>query len=154
MTFDATFNDERRDFILSLLDGWRIEDNPNTENVDESINPFITTDEFQNESANKTITLNELMSFYYSALNQSYIHTNRLDIDNLTDIEGDLFIQGVCHLCASNLWQKYNIQVNDSDMETTPSTSYGGILYKQAMNILQPFVRSKIIGMRSLIQDE
>ena len=154
MTYDGTFNNERRDFILSLLDGWRIEDDPDTETVDESINPFITTEEFQTESANKIITLNELMSFYYSALNQAYIHTNRLDIDNLSDIEGDLFIQGVCHLCASNLWQKYNIQVNDSDMESTPSTSYGGILYKQAMNILQPFVRSKIVGMRSLIQDE
>ena len=154
MTFDATFNDDRKDYILSLLDGWRVEDDPDTETVDESINPFITTEEFQTESANKIITLNELMSFYYSALNQSYIHTNRLDIDNLTDIEGDLFIQGVCHLCASNLWQKYNIMVNDFDMESTPASSYGGVLYKQAMNILHPFVRSKIVGMRSLIQDE
>lgn len=154
MTYDATFNNDRRDFILSLLDGWRIEDDSETEGLDESINPFITTEEFKIESANKKITLTELMSFYYSSLNQAFIYTNRLDIDNLTDIEGDLFIQGVCHLCASNLWQKYNIMVDNSDMEATPSTSYGGILYKQAMNILHPFVRSKIIGMRSLIQDE
>lgn len=154
MTYDATFNDERRDFILSLLDGWRVEDNPETDEVDESINPFITTEDFQTESANKIITLNELMSFYYAAFNQGLIHTNRLDIDNLSDIEGDLFIKGVCELCASNLWNKYNIRVNNEDMEDTYVQSYGGLLYKQAMNSLHPFIRSKIIGMRSLIQDE
>ena len=154
MTFDATFNDDRKDYILSLLDGWRVEDDPDTETVDESINPFITTTDEFTESANKTITLNELMSFYYAAFNQGLIHTNRLDIDNLSDIEGDLFIKGVCELCASNLWNKYNIRVNNEDLEDTYVQSYGGLLYKQAINSLRPFIRSKIIGMRSLIQDE
>lgn len=153
MTFDATFNNTRRDYILSLLDGWRVEDDPETEEV-ESITPFVTTEEFQTDSPNKTITINELMSFYYSSLNQALVLTNRLNIDEFSEIEGDLFIQGVCALCASNLWQKYNIMVNDSDMESTPAASYGGILYKQAMNTLNPFIRSKIVGMRSLKRDE
>ena len=79
----------------------------------------------------------------------AYIHTNRLNIDDLNPVEARMFIRGVCKWCASNLWNKYNIRVNNEDMEDTYVQSYGGLLYKSALKTLQPFINQKVAGMSS-----
>ena len=144
MTYDATFNTERERMILAELDGWTVEDDPETLTVDESINPYLTSEEFSNDTRNKTITLSEIETFYNNALNKAFVFTNRLNIDEVTNIEGDLFIMYVCKWAASDLWNKYNIMVNDTDMEATPSPSYGGVLYKQAVTGLKPFILTNL----------
>ena len=60
--YDATINEERKDLILSYLDGWRLETiNSNEGEVDtSSIAPFVTNEEFNTNSANKVITDTEI----------------------------------------------------------------------------------------------
>ena len=145
---DATYNTTIQEQILAELDGWRISDNAETI-TNESINPFVTVAE-ANESANKTITASELQHFYEVALDKALLYTNRLNIDDLTEVEGRLYLRGVVKLTASDLWNKYNIMVNDSDMEATPSTSYGGVLYKQSMDILHQFINQKLINIHTV----
>ena len=145
---DATYNTTIQEQILAELDGWRISDNAETI-TNESINPFVTVAE-ANESANKTITASELQHFYEVALDKALLYTNRLNIDDLTEVEGRLYLRGVVKLTASDLWNKYNIMVNDSDMEATPSTSYGGVLYKQSMDILHQFINQKLTNIHTV----
>jgi len=145
---DATYNTTIQEQILAELDGWRISDNAETI-TNESINPFVTVAE-ANESANKTVTASELQHFYEVALDKALLYTNRLNIDDLTEVEGRLYLRGVVKLTASDLWNKYNIMVNDSDMEATPSTSYGGVLYKQSMDILHQFINQKLINIHKV----
>ena len=144
MTYDATFNTSRKESILADLDGWQVEDDPQTPSVDESTNPFLTSEEIANDTRNKVITTSEIQTFYENSLNKALVYTNRLDIDDVTSVEGDLFIMYVCKWAASDLWNKYNIMVNDTDMEATPSPSYGGVLYKQAVTGLRPFILSNL----------
>ena len=128
--YDATINEERKQLILSYLDGWRIE--TNTQEVDvSSIDP---------ETA------------YDFALNKALTFTNRLNIDTLSTVEGDLFCKYVCVWTASDLWNKYNIRVSNEDMEDTYIQSYGGLLYKQAVNGLTPFILQKVQGFHSIIR--
>lgn len=145
---DATYTTTIQEQILAELDGWRVEDNAETI-TNESINPFVTVAE-ANESANKTVTASELQHFYEVALDKALLYTNRLNIDDLTDVEGRLYLRGVVKLCASDLWNKYNIMVNDSDMEATPSPSYGGVLYKQSMDILHQFINQKLTNIHNI----
>ena len=145
---DATYTTTIQEQILAELDGWRISDNAETI-TNESINPFVTVAE-ANESANKTVTASELQHFYEVALDKALLYTNRLNIDDLTEVEGRLYLRGVVKLTASDLWNKYNIMVNDSDMEATPSTSYGGVLYKQSMDILHQFINQKLINIHTV----
>ena len=92
--YDATINEERKQLILSYLDGWRIE--TNTQEVDvSSIDPFVTEEEFNTNSANKVITDNEIETAYDFALNKALTFTNRLNIDTLSTVEGDLFCKYV-----------------------------------------------------------
>ena len=65
-------------------------------------------------------------------------------------MEGRFFIRGVVKLTASDLWNKYNIMVNDTDMEATPSTSYGGVLYKQSKDILYQFVNQNLTNVHKV----
>ena len=145
---DATYTTTIQEQILAELDGWRISDNAETI-TNESINPFVTVAE-ANESANKTVTASELQHFYEVALDKALLYTNRLNIDDLTEVEGRLYLRGVVKLTASDLWNKYNIMVNDSDMEATPSTSYGGVLYKQSMDILHQFINQKLTNIHTV----
>ena len=145
---DATYTTTIQEQILAELDGWRISDNAETI-TNESINPFVTVAE-ANESANKTVTASELQHFYEVALDKALLYTNRLNIDDLTEVEGRLYLRGVVKLTASDLWNKYNIMVNDSDMEATPSQSYGGVLYKQSMDILHQFINQKLINIHTV----
>lgn len=134
--------------ILQNLDGWKIETNTGG-SPSETVNPFMTSNELQNK-ANKIITRTECQSFYEETLDMAYMHTNRLNIDDLTKAEAKIFLRGVCKWTASNLWNKYNIRVNNEDLEDTYVQSYGGLLYSSAMKILQPFILQKISSMSSI----
>ena len=121
-----------------------------TETTD--ISPFINTTEL-NDKANKTITRQECRLAYEETLDQAYIHTNRLNIDDLTEVEARMFIRGVCKWTASNLWNKYNIRVNNEDMEDTYVQSYGGLLYKSALKMLNQFINQRIMNLSSYTED-
>ena len=150
---DVTYSDSIRDMILANLDGWRIGDNATTDNVDESINPFMTTEEVTSK-ANKVITHDECQLFYEEALDLAYMHTNRLNIDDLTSVESRVFIRAVCKWAASNLWNKYNIRVNNEDLEDTYIQSYGGLLYHTALKTLQQFINQRISNMTNISKDD
>ena len=117
------------------------------------VNPFMTSNE-ANDKANKTITNAECRLFYEEALDLAYMHTNRLNIDDLTEVEARVFLRGVCKWAASNLWNKYNIRVNNEDMEDTYVQSYGGLLYKSALKTLQQFINQRITGISSYTNDD
>ena len=149
--YDATINNERKKLILSYLDGWRLEDSNTTQEEENlTIDPFVTNEEFNTNSANKIITDTEIETAYDFALNKALTFTNRLNIDTLTTVEGDLFCKYVCIWTASDLWNKYNIRVTNEDMEDTYVQSYGGLLYKQAVNGLTPFILQKIQGFHRI----
>lgn len=182
MTNDVTYSVEIENQIISYLDGWFVvapvtedeetseevtdevetttetteetttEETTTTTNEDSGIEPFITTTELT-EKHNKTITRNECRLFYEETLSMSYIHTNRLNIDDLTTVEADMYIRAVCKWTASNLWNKYNIRVNNEDMEDTYIQSYGGLLYKSALKGLQPFINQRINSVSKIKQD-
>ncbi len=167
MVNDVSYSDDIRNLIIANLDGWKVDvpepvvdetvsDNEETveENTSETtesrdITPFMTTEEIQTK-ANKVITDNECQLFYEEALDLAYTHTNRLNIDDLTSVEARMFIRAVCKWTASNLWNKYNIRVNNEDMEDTYIQSYGGLLYKSALKSLQPFINQRVMGCMSL----
>ena len=124
-----------------------------TETIDDTtstsdVEPFMTSTEIE-DKPNKRITDNECRLFYEEALDQSYMHTNRLNIDDLTSVEARMFIRGVCKWTASNLWNKYNIRVNNEDMEDTYVQSYGGLLYHSALKTLQPFINQRVSSLSS-----
>ena len=169
MVNDVTYNDNIREMIITNLDGWVVTDiettleqevENSTEDITETPNstpstdvePFMTSIEMSNKS-NKKITDNECRLFYEETLDQAYMHTNRLNIDDLTSVEARMFIRGVCKWAASNLWNKYNIRVNNEDMEDTYVQSYGGLLYKSALKILQPFINQRITSSSSISKD-
>ena len=120
-----------------------------TTETDPGVNPFMTSQELQTK-ANKVITRAECKLFYEETLDMAYMHTNRLNIDDLTVVEARVFIRGVCKWTASNLWNKYNIRVNNEDMEDTYVQSYGGLLYKSALKTLQPFINQRITAMSNI----
>ena len=150
---DVTYSEDIQNMILANLDGWRIADNAETADVDESITPFMTLEEATSK-ANKTITELECRMFYEEALDLAYSHTNRLNIDDLTPVEARIFIRAVCKWAASNLWNKYNIRVNNEDMEDTYVQSYGGLLYKSAIKTLQQFVNQRIMNLSGFRKDD
>lgn len=155
---DVTYNSDIEMWILSNLDGWVIEKPTQTEEVESenettNINPFMTTSELENK-ANKVITSTECQLFYEETLDMAYMHTNRLNIDDLSSVEARTFIRAVCKWTASNLWNKYNIRVNNEDMEDTYIQSYGGLLYKSALKTLQPFINQTITGFHNTDTDD
>lgn len=148
---NVDYSEDIQDMIISNLDGWKVlESETNTEETE--ITPFMTSEEITTKS-NKTITQKECRLFYEETLDMAYMHTNRLNIDDLTEIESRMFIRGVCKWTASNLWNKYNIRVNNEDMEDTYVQSYGGLLYHSAMNILTQFINQRITCSSSLNKD-
>ena len=153
ITNNVSYNTDIENMILANLDGWRIGDNATTDNVDESINPFMTTEEVTSK-ANKVITHDECQLFYEEALDLAYMHTNRLNNDDLTSVESRVFIRAVCKWAASNLWNKYNIRVNNEDLEDTYIQSYGGLLYHTALKTLQQFINQRISNMTNISKDD
>lgn len=167
------YNNEIETKILSHLDGWVLY-TPSTEDDQDSaddnttlwtettesvlsddsevdvIDPFIDNVELYKNNPNKRVTSTEVETFYNEALNKTYLLTNRLNINDLTSIEEGLFIDGVCLWTASDLWNKYNIRVNNEDLEDTYIQSYGGLLYNQAMKTLNPFINQRIFTSTSI----
>ena len=119
---------------------------PIENSISTDINPFMTVEEATTKP-NKLITSTECQLFYEEALDLAYAHTNRLNIDDLTSVEARIFTRAVCKWAASNLWNKYNIRVNNEDMEDTYVQSYGGLLYKSALKTLQQFVNQRITNL-------
>lgn len=172
------YNSEIEEQILSYLDGWEIKAEPVTDEEEEElvevesvesntetepsntnstdsnntgeVQPFIDNIVEYKDNPNKKITSDEVEKFYESALQKAYTYCNRLNVDDLTSIEEEMFIKGVCLLAASDLWNKYNIRVNNEDMEDTYVQSYGGLLYKQSMNILHSFINQRITNLTTL----
>lgn len=148
---DVTYSEDIQNMILMHLDGWQLDDS-NSESetsIDTDVNPFMTNDE-ASAKANKVITETECRLFYEEALDLAYMHTNRLNIDDLSEPEAKMFIRAVCKWTASNLWNKYNIRVNNEDMEDTYIQSYGGLLYKSALKNLQQFINQRVASMTGL----
>lgn len=167
MVNDVSYSDDIRNLIISNLDGWIVDvpeqivdgtvsdnegsvegnDTETTTSTETSetrdITPFMTPTEIQ-DKPNKRITDNECRVFYEEALDLAYMHTNRLNIDDLTSVEAKVFLRAVCKWTASNLWNKYNIRVNNEDMEDTYIQSYGGLLYKSALKTLQQFINQRV----------
>lgn len=151
-----SYNTEIENQILSNLDGWIIESedekNTNSETT-EGVNPFLTDEEFQHK-ANKVITRSQCRLFFEETLDNAFLYTNRLNIDDLSEVESRVFMRAVCKWTASNLWNKYNIRVNNEDLEDTYVQSYGGLLYASAMKALQPFINQRISNMSSFTKSK
>lgn len=142
------YNEGIQKQILSHLDGWEIystEPQPTGE-----VQAFINDISEYKNNPNKRVTSNEVEAFYETALQKSYAYCNRLNVDDLSSIEEEMFIKGVCLLTASDLWNKYNIRVNNEDLEDVYVQSYGGLLYKQAINILNSFINQRINTLTSI----
>ena len=152
MTNDVTYSSTIENWIISNLDGWRIENQTEEPETTTEINPYMTTAE-ANEKANKVITSNECQLFYEETLDMAYMHTNRLNIDDLTEVESRVFLRAVCKWTASNLWNKYNIRVNNEDLEDTYIQSSGGLLYHSAIKTLSQFINQRVKSMTNLTGD-
>ena len=133
--------------ILSHLDGWVISTEQPTNG---EVEPFITDVTTYADNPNKKVSAEEVEKFYELGLQKAYVHCNRLNVDDLSSIEEEVFVKGVCLLTASDLWNKYNIRINNEDMEDTYVQSYGGLLYKQAINILNSFINQRITTLTTL----
>lgn len=147
------FSSTIADKILIELDGWQI----STDSTNESseLEPFLDTDDpdvLKNINTNHTVSVDEVERFYDKAFNEALSYTNRLDIDDLNQVLLEIFMNAVYILAASNLWNKYNIQINNDAMEGTYVVSQGGRLYKKSCNILDKFVRTNFIGLHSLMK--
>jgi hypothetical protein len=131
------------------LDGWRINGTGITTYLMSEVNPFMT-DEEAVAKANKAITSQECELFYEETLDQAYMYTNRLNIDDLSEAEARMFLRAVCKWTASNLWNKYNVRVNNEDLEDTYIQSYGGLLYKSALKTLNQFINQRITSVSAI----
>lgn len=158
MTVEYTESIEKQ--ILSHLDGWVISTEPqpndDTNNSvtdttdDDYVQPFIDDIDSYVDNPNKRIKSEEIESFYNLCLFKAFSYCNRLNVEDLSTVEESIFIKGVCLLTASDLWNKYNIRVNNEDMEDTYVQSYGGLLYKQAVNILNSFINQRVATFTTL----
>ncbi len=144
------YTEEIREQILSYLDGWVVySQNPTNNQDNANVEPFIEDINQYKNNPNKRITDEELETFFINSYNKSLMICNRFNIDDLLENEAKFYLQGVCILTASDIWNKYNIRVNNEDMEDTYIQSYGGLLYKQAMTILKNFVNQRITGLHN-----
>lgn len=167
MTNSVTYTSDIENMIIANLDGWAIEtpvtsgsttvtttsSGTTTTTTSNNVSPFMTRTELQTKP-NKVITSTECQLFYEEALDLAYMHTNRLNIDDLSEVEANVFIRAVCKWTASNLWNKYNIRVNNEDLEDTYIQSYGGLLYKSALKTLQPFINQRINSISKINADD
>lgn len=155
------YNQEIEEQILSHLDGWKIEAtdenvaslNTTTETQGE-VSPFIDDITEYADNPNKKISSEEVQNFYELALQKAYSYTNRLNVTDLSIIEEKRFVDGVCLWAASDLWNKFNIRVNNEDMEDVYVQSYGGLLYKQSITVLNSFINQRITSLTNLKNKE
>lgn len=152
MTITTEYNETIREQIIGNLDGWEVI-LPNDDDVgsgSRDVEPFITDINDYTNKPNKTVKDEEVENFYYQSFDKALIYCNRWNVDDLSQTELDLFLKGVCLLTASDLWNKYNIRVNNEDMEDTYVQSFGGLLYKQAVMILKSFINQRVTSLSSL----
>ncbi|MDP1553686.1 MAG: hypothetical protein Q8M06_11805 [Methanobacteriaceae archaeon] len=152
------FSSTVADKILIELDGWQLTEETTPSIImddSEELDIYIDTedpDELRNISANHQVNVEEVERFYNTAFDEALTHTNRLDINDLDEVTTEIFMLGVYRLAASNLWNKYNTQINNDSMEGTYVVSQGGRLYKKACNLLDKFVRTNFVGLTSLMK--
>ena len=160
-TVTTNYNETIRNQIIRNLDGWEVilPTNPssssgssgNTQTLsDDVVEPFITDINDYTNKPNKQVKDEEVEKFYYQSFDKALAYCNRWNVDDLSQTELDLFLKGVCLLTASDLWNKYNIRVNNEDMEDTYVQSFGGLLYKQAVMILKSFINQRVTSLSSL----
>lgn len=168
MAIATGYNETIRNQIIGNLDGWEVilPTNPtlnddvksgsrgNTKSgaEDDIVEPFITDINDYTNKPNKKVRDEEVEKFYYQSFDKALSYCNRWNVDDLSQTELDLFLKGVCLLTASDLWNKYNIRVNNEDMEDTYIQSFGGLLYKQAIMILKSFINQRVTTLSSLKQ--
>lgn len=166
MTITTEYNETIREQIIGNLDGWEVilpptptqnddvgsgsRDNNTTGAEDDIVEPFITDINDYTNKPNKKVRDEEVEKFYYQSFDKALSYCNRWNVDDLSQTELDLFLKGVCLLTASDLWNKYNIRVNNEDMEDTYVQSFGGLLYKQAVMILKSFINQRVTSLSSL----
>lgn len=138
--------------ILIELDGWQLIDEPTDTGEDPTFLDPDDPDALKNIGTNKSVSVDEVERFYDTAFDEALTYTNRLDINDLDEITTEIFMLGVYRLAASNLWNKYNIQINNDSMEGTYVVSQGGRLYKKACNLLDKFIRTNFVGLTSLMK--
>ena len=152
MTITTEYNETIREQIIGNLDGWEVI-LPNDDDVgsgSRDVEPFITDLNDYTNKPNKLVKDTEVEKFYYQSFDKALSYCNRWNVDDLSQTELDLFLKGVCLLTASDLWNKYNIRVNNEDMEDTYVQSFGGLLYKQAVMILKSFINQRVTSLSSL----
>lgn len=131
--------------ILRHLDGWVLKDSEddltiNDEELsEEEINRLFNED-------NKKVYLSEVMEFYEEAELEAELLTGQLPAD-LNELGTSLFNNGVYLLTASNLWNKYNVRVNEKNTEGEYIPSYGGLLYSRALKKLKPLTKQVLVGL-------
>lgn len=141
MTEDTTIAQK----ILRHLDGWVLKDSEdgltiNDEELsEEEINRLF-------DGGNKKVYLSEVMEFYEEAELEAELITGQLPTE-LNEIGIKLFYNGIYLLTASNLWNKYNVRVNEKNTEGEYIPSYGGLLYSRALKKLKPLTKNTIIGL-------
>jgi len=152
MTITTEYNETIREQIIGNLDGWEVI-LPNDDDVgsgSRDVEPFITDINDYTNKPNKKVRDEEVEKFYYQSFDKALSYCNRWNVDDLSQTELDLFLKGVCLLTASDLWNKYNIRVNNEDMEDTYVQSFGGLLYKQAVMILKSFINQRVTTLSSI----
>ena len=152
MTITTEYNETIREQIIGNLDGWEVI-LPNDDDVgsgSRDVEPFITDLNDYTNKTNKLVKDTEVEIFYYQSFDKALSYCNRWNVDDLSQTELDLFLKGVCLLTASDLWNKYNIRVNNEDMEDTYVQSFGGLLYKQAVMILKSFINQRVTTLSSI----
>lgn len=153
MTITTEYNETIREQIIGNLDGWEVilpNDDDDVGSGSRDVEPFITDLNDYTNKPNKLVKDTEVEKFYYQSFDKALSYCNRWNVDDLSQTELDLFLKGVCLLTASDLWNKYNIRVNNEDMEDTYVQSFGGLLYKQAVMILKSFINQRVTTLSSI----
>ena len=125
-------------YTLQYLDGWDTTDEDTTV-VEESA--YMSEEELT-KNANKYISSSEILLEFEVNKNKYATSYNLPDIQII-----DILL---CQITAGTLWQKYNIHVDNEDMEDSTPQHYGGKLLKDAHDQLKYFTPQKVVGMKNL----
>ena len=125
-------------YTLQYLDGWDTTDEDTTV-VEESA--YMSEEELT-KNANKYISSSEILLGFEMNKNKYATSYNLPDIQII-----DILL---CQITAGTLWQKYNIHVDNEDMEDSTPQHYGGKLLKDAHDQLKYFTPQKVVGMKNL----
>lgn len=150
MAIKPEFDETICDKILIELDGWRLAVN---EDLEENEEPFLDIEDpetLQNIDDNHRIGIGEVQHFYDEAYNDALTDSNRDNTVDLSPILFEMFLQQVHKLAASKLWNKYNTQVNNDNMEGAYVVSQGGRLYKDYKDKIKEFKPVTMVGLSSV----